>query len=161
MSTEILTQQELKDVLHYDPDTGVFTRIKSCRGHKAGKVVGAIQLTGYWAIQLFGIKYYAHRLAFLYMKGKLPNKEVDHLNRKRADNRWCNLKQASSADNSKNMTKRCDNTSGYTGVYPDKRFNNGKWRISVGKTFRGGFETKGDAIRARKKEELDNGYVGN
>ena len=117
MSDRILTQARLKELLHYCPESGLFTWLmsKGQRGLK-GKIAGSCRVDGYLAIQIDGIKHLSHRLAFLYMEGCLPKNQVDHENHTRADNRWCNLRHATNSINQKNTSKQRNNSSGVTGV---------------------------------------------
>lgn len=93
--------------LRYNPDTGVFSWV-------TGRTCGYIR-DGYLVISVAGTQYGAHRLAFLIMTGSIPL-YVDHINRCRSDNRWCNLREATKAENCRNSSKRKDNTSGVKGV---------------------------------------------
>lgn len=116
MKTEILiTQGLLKEVIDYDPSTGVF-RWKIAR-HKvaAGSVAGQfLHHRGYVKIKIFGIAYIAHRLAWLYMTGEWPKDQIDHINMDRADNRFCNLREAGNGQNHMNQPHK--NRTGFKGV---------------------------------------------
>lgn len=102
-----LTQERLKELLHYEPETGVFTwLVKPANWIKAGTVAGTIHARGYIYIKSNGKKYAAHRLAFLYMEGSFPEDQVDHINRERADNRWVNLRHADAYLNANNKTRK-------------------------------------------------------
>lgn len=94
-STE-LTQARLKELLHYDPDTGIFTRLAS------GCEAGLHDRDGYLKINVASRYYQAHRLAFLYMTGCFPEDQVDHIDGVRDDNRWVNLRSATSQENQHN-----------------------------------------------------------
>lgn len=96
-----LTMGALRAVLHYDPVSGVFTRIKQT-GSLAP--VGPIehQEKRYLRICVDGERYYAHRLAWFYMTGKWP-KEIDHKNTVKLDNRWKNLRDVSRSVNKQNL----------------------------------------------------------
>ena len=77
----MLTQTQLKALLDYDQNTGIFTNRVSRRGHaKAGQQAGSKMPAGYITIQVARHKEYAHRLAFLWMTGSLPSEDVDHIN---------------------------------------------------------------------------------
>lgn len=117
----MLTQERLKELLRYNPDTGVFTRIKT--GKEAGCLDG-----GYIVLNAGGKLHYAHRLAFLWMTGSLPPEYVDHINGVRSDNRWSNLRPATHAENCRNSRAR----KGLKGVFPR---SNGTYRARV--TFNG------------------------
>ena len=112
----MLTVERLRELLHYDPKTGVFTwRVR--RGSRAplGGIAGSINADGYRLIGLEGIRYLAHRLAWLYMTGVFPP-NVDHRNRRNDDNRWSNLRAATKAQNSWNRPMQANNKSGFKGV---------------------------------------------
>jgi hypothetical protein len=112
-----LTQARLKELLHYDPETGVFTRLIGCGGVRAGTVAGYVGNCGYACIKVDWIEYRAHRLAFLYITGSWPPEEVDHINGLKTDNRWMNLRPATSQENKHNNGRpQRDNKSGYLGV---------------------------------------------
>lgn len=100
--TEI-TQEYLKDLLHYDPATGVFKWIvPRGRGRvkiKPGDVAGSSDGRGYAVIGIDGKLYRAHRLAFLYMTGSFPKHEVDHKDCDRSNNKWENLREATRSQN--------------------------------------------------------------
>ena len=110
MTTRILTQEELKEQLHYNPETGIFTWCKSW------KVAGSINGHGYLQIKIGKNNYQLHRLAWIFMTGINSPMQIDHINNNRSDNRWCNLREATHNQNCQNSSLRYDNTSGYKGV---------------------------------------------
>lgn len=114
----MITQIELKELLDYDPNTGIF-RWKKTTSYKKlnGQIAGYNNGRGYYRISINNKKYMAHRLAWLYMTGNWPNEYIDHINGIGTDNRFCNLRQATQKENLQNARIRNDNTSGYTGVY--------------------------------------------
>jgi len=117
----MLTQERLKELLHYDPKTGVFTWVdKPSRNMKSGVAAGGFAINGYWRIAINRRRYYAHRLAWFWMTGKWPKEQVDHINHDRADNRWTNLRVATNFENSGNTRIQTNNTSGWKGVGWDK-----------------------------------------
>lgn len=114
----MLTQERLKELLSYDPDTGVFTNLTQ-RGTRApkGGVAGWITQDGYINIQIDGKKYQAHRLAWLYVYGEFPEKSLDHVNEIKDDNRLVNLRLATKQENGHNVSSlQINNTSGFRGV---------------------------------------------
>ena len=124
----MLTQSRLKELMHYNPDTGVFTWLKSRGGGvKAGDIAGVLHHSGYVLIRTGGKVYLAHRLAWLYKAGCWPADMVDHINRNKADNRWCNLREATRSQNAQNAGLQENNTSGVRGVHWNKR--EGKWCV--------------------------------
>ena len=153
---EKLTQEKLKELLHYDPDTGVFTN-KIDRGKRAkkGNVAGIFHVsTGYWQIYVEGKTYRAHRLAFLFMEGYFPENDIDHIDRNKINNKWNNLREVSTSCNVKNSNIRSDNTSGVKGVWKNKK---NKWIAEIKvpkKIYLGSFDNLIDAVRARWNAEV-------
>lgn len=112
----MLTQERLKELLHYDLDTGVFIRLKSTYKRYIGKVAGNINKDSYVVIYIDGKPYYGHRLAFLYMTGSIPY-EVEHKDTIKHHNWWTNLRAATHSENQCNHKLKSSNTSGYKGVH--------------------------------------------
>ena len=148
-----ITADELRSILHYDPLTGVFTRRESAGGRMAGKVSGGPTTDGYTKIGVNRRYYKAHRLAWLYVYGEWPTYQIDHINRDRADNRICNLRDVTHQQNLCNTNTYSNNTSGHKGV----RYRNGKFaaRIRVNYKFvqLGTFECFDEAVAARVAAE--------
>lgn len=119
-----LTQEIVRELLDYDPETGVLKWKVKKRGTKGvGSIAGTYNKSnGYWQISIDYKLYYAHRIAFLYMTGKWPTSMVDHINKDRLDNRWSNLREANHSQNGGNTKQNILNTTGYRGVTQDKRF---------------------------------------
>ena len=157
--SKTLTQNRLKELLHYDPETGIFTWRVSRRGAKSGSVAG-VHDNGYIRIKIDYELYLAHRLTFLYMEGYFPEYHVDHKNRIRDDNRWSNLRHVSRQCNQRNASIAKDNTSGITGVCWHK--NNKKWmsRITIEGNHDniGSFDSLRDAAKARWDAEVKYGF---
>jgi hypothetical protein len=158
----MLTQERLKELLDYDPETGVFVwRVSRQRNKiKAGTPAGALCNKGYRRIQILGKQYLAHRIAWLYVHGCWPKKQIDHIDRVKDNNGIINLRDVSAEENGWNHPKHKDNTSGYTGVHWHKR--NKKWEAKIrqaGKRiYLGSFDTPEEAHTAylAAKEELHN-----
>ncbi|HDS0930162.1 TPA: HNH endonuclease [Pseudomonas putida] len=146
----MLTQEQLFENLHYNPETGVFTRLVTTSNRSvAGSIAGGYGANGYFRVSLLGKRYFAHRLAWFYMTGEWPD-EIDHVNCIRDDNRFCNLRVASRKQNSTNMLLKPSNTSGFKNVSFDKA--KGKWiarvRLNGKRKNLGLFETPEDAYQA-------------
>jgi len=161
-----LTQEQLKSVLEYNPDTGEFVALVD-RGYGvnkvfAGEVLKGTMLNGYRYLKLNYVMYPFHRLAFLYMNGEFPRKgiDVDHINKDRADCRWLNLHLVSRSGNQKNRKIGSNNTSGIIGVSLNKL--TGNWVASIkteDKTIRlGEFTDKAEAAEVRKMAEEKYGF---
>ena len=134
----MITQERLKQLLHYNPDTGVFTWMRSpARCIKAGDVAGGVnKATGYIVIRLDGKLYPSHRLAFLDQTGEFPPADVDHKNGVRSDNRWVNLRPATRFENHGNCGARQGSGSGIKGVSWHRKAKKWQARIQVhGRTY--------------------------
>ncbi len=106
---------------------------------------------------------YAHRVIWAIMTGSWPTQDIDHINGKRDDNRWHNLREVSRGENLRNMSRSSKNTTGCVGVYRGKRPGTFYAQIKVrNKTVGlGSFETMDEAIRARKAAERQIGFHPN
>jgi hypothetical protein len=112
-----LTQKRLKELLRYDPATGIFRwKISNSNRIKIGNITGCITKYGYLEIVIDKKNYKSHRLAFLYMNGYFPENDIDHINRLKTDNRWINLREVSRQCNIRNSNNYRTNTSGIKGV---------------------------------------------
>src|SRR5665213_3102737 len=105
----VLTQARLKKLLHYDPLTGMFTwRITHGRHDrwKAGARAGNLHKSDRrWLIRIEGIRYKAHRLAWLYMTGRWPRDQIDHKDTDSSNNVFTNLREATNAQNQQNRRR--------------------------------------------------------
>ena len=162
-STHYITAAELRSALHYDPLTGVFTwrekpeKPKWWNTKYAGKVAGGQGTSGrnttYLTIRIGGRRYYAHRLAWLYVHGEWADGVIDHINGDGLDNRIANLRLASNAQNLANRGRQKNNASGYKGVHFEAWTGRYKARIQHGgKSYNlGRFDTPEEAHEAYKK----------
>ncbi len=143
--------------LQYDPETGLFTRIEPVRGHRVGQVAGYLRPDGYIDIRCGGRLRRAHRLAWLFMTGVYPRQEIDHINGDPADNRWCNLRLATSAQNKHNSRVHKDNRTGVKGVTWDKSRNKYMAQICVNRKNKGlgRFVTVAEAAEAYRLASLE------
>ena len=128
----MITQDELKAVLSYNPESGVFVWIKHCGPNASiGSVAGCVKRDGYVAIGINRRLYAAHRLAWVYMYGEIPaERHIDHIDRDRRNNRIGNLRLANKSQNAMNMGMMSTNSSGVKGVCFDK--NRGKFMAYIG-----------------------------
>jgi hypothetical protein len=125
----MITQQELKEILNYDKDTGIFTwKIATSNRVYVGKEVSSKRNTGYISIGIKNKDYLVHRLAWLYVYGYLP-KYIDHINSIRADNRIENLREVTKTQNNQNSVIRKNNTSKVKNVAWHKQCK--KWHVSL------------------------------
>jgi len=153
----MITQVRLKQVVQYDPKTGVFRWIKDRAPMKSGEIAGCINSAGYTVIRIDRKLYTANRLAFLYMTGAFPEKGsvIDHINSKKIDDRWENLRKIPYGANTQRGKQR-KNASGFRGVLWCKQSN--KWQARLKKDSRskhlGYFDCKIAAAKAYNKEAV-------
>lgn len=173
------TPYELRSILEYDPDTGLFLwrpRPASLFSDaKQQPYLGAIgwnarfagkpaftstNSDGYKIGRIFFRWHRAHRVAWAMFYGRWPEGEIDHINRDPSDNRICNLRLADRALNNQNRRLQVNNRSGVPGVHWSKRHQ--KWRavikVSGRKHYLGVFADFGDAVAARRAGEISFGF---
>lgn len=154
-----LTQERLKELLDYNYETGEFVwKINKGRG-KDGLKSEYINNRGYVQIGIDRNFYLAHRLAFLYMEGYLPENGVDHIDRNKLNNAWNNLREVSQRCNTRNRSTRSDNKTGVVGI----RWHKGakKWNAYIRDKKHihlGLFEDIRDAVKARWDAEVKYGF---
>jgi len=134
MTAANLSAERRRELLHYDMETGVITwRVRSNSRVTAGDVAGYIRSNGYIAIQIDGRLYFAHRLAWFFVMGEWPKNQIDHIDGKKTNNRFANLREATNAENGQNQRKaQSDNkSSGLLGVSWHNPSGNWRARISL------------------------------
>lgn len=153
-----VTQELLHRYFTYDSASGqLIYRSRPSKTVSIGAVAGSISGTlpdhGYVVIPFGGKTYPAHRLIWCYVHGEFPDKQIDHIDHNRTNNRISNLRLADNHTNMKNKSLYTTNTSGYSGVEPHG--NNWKARIGVNgtKVLLGVFTTFNEAVAARKAAE--------
>lgn len=124
----MITFEEASAILRYEPETGLLFWKVGGSGRRAGDIAGFRHNRGYWSLESGGKGYLAHRIAWLLIHGVWPEKEIDHINGVRDDNRLINLREVTGAQNCQNKRKpRRDNTTGLLGVRPMGR----KWQARI------------------------------
>lgn len=126
MTQKIL--EEIKENIQYDPGTGLFMLVRDKSNVKSGQIAGSLCGNGYIRIVVNYKRYYAHRLAWLFVNGTWPANDIDHINGIKTDNRYSNLRDATKSNNQHNRSTPRNNTSGIKGVCWDKHAN--KWLAS-------------------------------
>lgn len=158
MATPSLTVERLRQLLHYDCGTGVFTWRVERYGICMGTVAGSTSKSdGYVQIGIDGVLYRAHRLAWLYMHGEWPRHGLDHRDTIRDHNWIDNLRLANQQENLQNLRgARSDSKSGVLGVCWNH--SAGKWMAQLvrnGKNMHRSYHRKlEDAIAARRAAEI-------
>lgn len=153
--------------LSYDTDTGVFTwlvSIKNRWGIKPGDRAGSSLLHNgkrYRRIVYRGQHIQEHRLAFLFMEGELPPKdvEIDHGDGNGENNRWSNLNKSTRKENAKNLRQRENTASGVSGISWCNTKQ--KWRVRISKIELGYFDDLDVATKVRKEAEIQHSYHKN
>lgn len=152
----MLTQERLKELLHYDEETGVFTWLISPRNNvPSGSIAGQIDNKGYVRIIYKRKLYLGHWLAWFFVYNKWPDNELDHINGNPTDNRISNLRDVTRKQNMENKKIYKTNKSGYSGV--TWHITKKKWCARIGhygkRLYLGEFDNLKDAIDARIKAE--------
>jgi len=151
---EELSQARLKELLHYAPETGVFTRLVNRGGRaRVGAIAGSKEAHGYWQIGVNGKNYKAHQLAWLYTYGQFPGEAIDHIDFDLRNNRIANLRLLSAKQHVEHRRHNKNNTSGLRGVCFCKM--TGRWIAQIKSDYKyiwlGRFTTK-DAAHAAYRQ---------
>lgn len=183
LNMAVPTQARARAYFNYDPDTGLMYLNRRDRSEfssnatfakhekRLGDPVGCPNHDGYVKLHMDGAYYSAHRLAWLIQTGEwllYPDFEIDHINGKRDDNRWANLRKVTKSENQRNSGMRVNNTSGVHGVNWKPKYTGlpgeGRWvaRIWNGPrhVYLGTFRTLHEANIARKAAERVLGFTG-
>jgi len=156
----MITQNRLRELAHYCPETGQFTHLQSDRRKKAGMPAGSIRQDGYVYAMFDGKRALAHRFAWLYMTGEWPTQEIDHIDGNKANNAFANLRQVSRQANTENKRQaKRTSTTGLLGVVKHRDRFVAAITHSGKRTYLGTFETPEAAHEAyvEAKRELHQG----
>ncbi len=150
-----ITLGRLKEVLSYDSSTGLFRWLVRLSPRRPVGAVAGAKMANYISIQIDGVQYKAHRLAWLYVTGRTPKTKLDHKDRNGFNNRFKNLREATTKQNGENRKLDVRSTSGVTGVtWSSKRQ---KWVARIGHNGKritlGNFKNKAQAVTARRAAE--------
>jgi len=139
-----MTQEEVKKEIHYEPLTGVFTWLSSKQGRnsKIAGATGSDHINGYYRIRISGERVAAHRLAFMYMTGSIPE-YVDHIDRDARNNRWDNLRETTPTMNARNRNPK------NRGI----RLKGGRYEVSICRKYIGRYDTYEEALSIRLSHE--------
>ena len=143
-------------VLHerftYDTDTG------EIRYRKTGKIAGYVSCRGYIHLDVKGVKYAAHRVAYKMMTGEEPE-VLDHIDRNKSNNAWVNIRKSTHIENARNRPLQSNNKSGHSGIYLEP---NGRYRACIFIRRKcinlGRFPSLQEAIDVRQRAEKQYGF---
>jgi len=159
-----MNAQEIRELLNYNPDTGILTmRIRTSRRVKIGDIAGTIKPGGYIDIKIKGRLYKAHRLAWLHAYGSWPKGDIDHINHDGGDNRIINLRDVTCLENMRNQSIYRNNKSGIHGVDWENPCKKWRARITAGRKeiYLGQHIDFFEACCARKSAENKYGFHKN
>lgn len=145
-----LTAERLRELVSYNPDTGIFTRRLDARRWKAGGETGSVnKILGYVHITVGGYAGTAHRLAWLYMTGEWPTASIDHKDGNRSNNRFSNLRDVSQELNLQNRQRaQADNKAGLLGVSMRRGRYRATLKVRGRSIYLGDYETPEEAHAA-------------
>ena len=180
-----LTAEIVRELLYYNPNTGklfwkerpskyfknevdarkwnaqrsgkeAFTTKSKDYRSKHGRI-GAIEA------RIFGKKYLAHRIIWLYYYGCWPKHQVDHINHDPTDNRIINLRDVTASENQRNRTLQKNNKVGHNGIYYDNERKQYRAQIYNGKYCKhiGRYDTLEEAIKARELANINYNFHPN
>jgi hypothetical protein len=125
----MITAERLRELVHYCPETGVFTHLQS-RGRVRPGIPAGCPSNGYIVIRLDKVLYGAHRLAWLYVHGHFPNADTDHIDGNKSNNRINNLRDVDRSTNLQNQ-KRASTRNKSTGLLGVNKRENGSFRAYI------------------------------
>jgi hypothetical protein len=145
--------EEASAIFRYDPVSGELRWRKRLSGRTTvGELAGRLNGYGYLRVTVDGRTYMVHRIAWLLANGSWPERQIDHINGSRADNRICNLREANPEEQMQNLRRYKNNTSGFPGV---RRTGSGKWQALIAQGGKrvclGSFDTPEEAAEAYAK----------
>jgi hypothetical protein len=143
-----LTADDVRELLEYDPLTGLMTWTNAAARNK-GRIAGCINNQGYRVILIGRRQYNAHRLAWLHYYGRWPNGPLDHIDCDRANNAIANLRECSPSNNAQNRRTAVTNMLGIKGVrQTDKQRFRAQIRVHGYNIYLGTFPTAEEASQA-------------
>ena len=162
----MITQDKVRMLFDYEPDSGMLTWRVSKGTAKKGSDAGSVSghaAKKYMNVMIDRKTYAAHRIIWLYVFGVIPDGDIDHINGNSLDNRIVNLRDVDKQENCRNARLCKRNKTGICGVSIHKQ--TGKFRVRIshgGKLLSLGlFNNLDDAAKARKDADIKYGYHEN
>lgn len=151
-----VTAEEVRELFTYEPESGCLRWKVKRQKINVGDVAGYISTSdGYRYVGFNYNEFLAHRIIWLWVTGKWPACQVDHVDRNRQNNKWTNLREATNGQNARNSGPQKNSRTGIRGV----DIRRGKYRVRInvdGKEIVvGRFLDLQDAINARKSAEKE------
>ena len=123
----MITQERAKELFNYDPKTGLLTwRVNRSRRARVGEIAGTVTPKGYRRVGVDGQDYMVTHVIHVWMTGVWP---PDHEDLDPSNDRWLNLRPATTSQQNMNQGIRRDNTFGHKGVHWHKA--SGKWSVEI------------------------------
>lgn len=147
MRQSSVPEERFRDLIHYNAVTGIFTWLVDRGGRRrVGTPAGTPDRHGYICIVIGRRNFKAHRLAWFFVYGKWPDKDIDHIDGHPSNNAISNLREATTSQNLANGRRRSKNKSGFKGVV---RTSSGRWAAHIRSNKRcrylGSFDTPEEA----------------
>jgi hypothetical protein len=161
----MISQKKVKDLFFYSKELGrLFWKKSPCNAVRAGAEAGTLcKASGYRFIFIAGKRYSSHRIMWLFLKGKFPKGQIDHIDGNKINNKISNLRDVTATENQKNQARYKNNSSGFAGVSWLPLAN--KWQTYISHNRKrkslGNFEHLSDAVRCRLSAEISFGYHSN
>ncbi len=159
----MITAEEVRALLDYDADSGILTwkyrprlvdKAKAWNRRYSGTAITSLNGHGYVQLSIHKRKFEAHRIVWLWIHGKLPDGNIDHINGDKTDNRISNLREASVSQNAWNMRKKKE--SGLRGA--SIHTQTGRWQshlcLNGEHVFLGLFGSEAEAHEAYKRASI-------
>jgi HNH endonuclease len=164
-----LTQNICRELLAYDPASGVLTWKRRARHwfksdrsfnswnskHAGRPALVSRDTHGHLHGHVLGQLRSAHRVIFLWMTGRWPFGVIDHIDHDRTNNKWENLRDVPAEENARNKALRSDNSSGQTGI----RQSGNSWVAQIGNEYLGSFDSFDEACAERMAEQIERGFA--
>lgn len=126
-----ISAERVRELFDYEPLTGILRwKVRLSKCVRVGAEAGCVNGGGHKIVRICGKIYLVHRIIWLWVTGFWPREQIDHKNLAGSDNRWENLREATSSQNQHNKGLQKNNRTGIKGVFQDKN-KPGVWRAAI------------------------------
>ena len=151
-----LTYEKVKYLFRYNPFTGnLIRRVSRNTNSMKGQIVKCQSSRRYAVVTISGRDYLVHRIIWLYMTGKWPRDQIDHINRIKHDNRWVNLREATGRQQQMNLNINRRNKLGIRGITIVRNRFCVQLKIKGQRGYLGHFKNLDDAVKVRRAAEIN------